>query len=144
MTSRGRPRTPLVLADDQRDQLASISKSISMPHGLVQRARIVLACADGLSNKAVAERVGTTSQTVGKWRRRFIEQGIEGLHDEIRSGRPRIYDDERVAGLIDRALHEKPRDANAGSVRRIAEAEGVSKSTVHRLFTLRGVKPHRS
>ena len=142
--ARGRPCAPLVLADDQHDQLASISKSISMPHGLVQRARIVLACADGLSNKAVAERVRTTSQTVGKWRRRFIEQGIKGLHDEIRSGRPRIYDDERVAGLIDRALQEKPRDANAWSVRRMAEAEGVSKSTVHRLFTLHGIKPHRS
>ena len=140
----GRPRTPLVLADDQRVQLASISKSTSMPHGLVQRARIVLACADGLSNKAVAESVRTTPQTVGKWRRRFIEQGIEGLHDEIRSGRPRIYDDERVAGLINRVLQEKPHDANTWSVRRMAEAEGVSKSTVHRLFTLHGIKPHRS
>ena len=140
----GRPRTPLVLADDQRVQLASISKSTSMPHGLVQRARIVLACADGLSNKAVAERVRTTPQTVGKWRRRFIEQGIEGLHDEIRSGRPRIYDDEPVAGLINRVLQEKPHDANTWSVRRMAEAEGVSKSTVHRLFTLHGIKPHRS
>ena len=140
----GRPRTPLVLADDQRVQLASISKSTSMPHGLVQRARIVLACADGLSNKAVAELVRTTPQTVGKWRRRFIEQGIEGLHDEIRSGRPRIYDDERVAGLINRVLQEKPHDANTWSVRRMAEAEGVSKSTVHRLFTLHGIKPHRS
>lgn len=82
-------------------------------------------------------------QTVGKRRRRFIEQGTEGLHDDIRSGRPRIYD-ERVAGLINRALQEKPRDANAWSVRRMAEAERVSKSTVHRLFTLHGIKQHRS
>ena len=142
--ARGRPLTPLALTDDQRDQLASVTRSTTMPHGLVQRARIVLLCADGLSNKEVAERVGVTQMTVGKWRRRFIERGIEGLHDEFRPGRPRTYDDERVAGLINRALQEKPRNANAWSVRRMAEAEGVSRSTVHRLFTLFGIKPHLS
>ena len=81
--------------------------------------------------------------TVGKWRRRFIEQGVEGLHDEVRPGRPRIYDDNRVARLVNRALREKPCDANAWSVRRMAEAEGVLKSTAHRWFTLYGIKPHR-
>ena len=142
--ARGRPLPPLALADGQREQLASISKSTSMPHGLIQRARIVLASAEGLSNKAVAGRVGVSEAAVGKWRRRFLEGGVEGLHDELRSGRPRTYSDERVAGLINRALREKPRNANAWSVRRMAEAEGVSKSTVQRWFTLFGVKPHQS
>ena len=142
--ARGRPLTPLVLADDQRAQLASLSKSTSMPHGLVQRARIVLACAEGMANTAVAERLGVSEMTVGKWRRRFLEGGVEGLHDELRSGRPRTYSDERVAGLITRALREKPRNANAWSVRRMAEAEGVSKSTVQRWFALFGIKPHQS
>ena len=142
--ARGRPLAPLVLTDDQRDQLTSLSQSTSMPYGLVQRARIVLACADGLSNKAAAELLGVTQTTVGKWRRRFLELGIEGLRDAFRSGRPRSYDDERVAGLINRALREKPRNANAWSVRRMAEAENVSKSTVQRWFSLFGIKPHRS
>lgn len=75
---------------------------------------------------------------------RFIGQGIEGLRDEPRPGRPRTYDDDRVAALVDRALQEKPRNADAWSVRRMAAAEGVSKSTVHRWFTLHGIKPHRS
>ena len=87
--ARGRPPAPLILTDDQRDQLASVTRSTSMPHGLVQRAHIVLLCADGLSNKAVAERAGVAQMTVGKWRRRFIERGIEGLHDEFRPGPPR-------------------------------------------------------
>ena len=69
----------MILADEQRDQLASISKSASMPHGLVQRARIVLACAEGLSNKAVSERVGVTQMTVGKWRCRFIESFLQNF-----------------------------------------------------------------
>ena len=142
--ARGRPLPPLALADGQREQLASISNSTSMPRGLVQRARIVLASAEGLSNKAVAGRVGVSEAAVGKWRRRLLEGGVEGLHDELRSGRPRTYSDERVAGLINRALREKPRNANAWSVRRMAAAEGVSKSTVQRWFTLFGVKPHRS
>ena len=142
--ARGRPLPPLNLADGQREQLASISNSTSMPRGLVQRARIVLASAEGMSNKAAAERVGVSEATVGKWRRRFLEGGVEGLHDELRSGRPRTYGDERVAALINRALREKPRNASAWSVRRMAEAEGVSKSTVQRWFSLFGVKPHRS
>ena len=131
----------MVLTDDQRDQLTSLSQSTLMPYGLVQRARIVLTCADGLSNKAVAERLGVTQMTVGKWRRRLSELGTERLHDELRTGRPRTYDDEWVAKLINRALGEKPRDANAWSVRRMAEADKVSKSTVQRWFSLFGIKP---
>lgn len=142
MPTKGRPLTPLVLDEEQRSQLMALSRSNSMPHGLVQRARIILASADGLSNKAVAERVGLTPNVVGKWRRRFLEAGIAGLHDELRTGRPRSYDDEKVATLINHALQEKPADATHWSVRAMADAQGVSKSTVQRWFALFGVKPH--
>ncbi len=141
---RGRPLPPLVLTDDQRDQLVAVSRSTSMPHGLVQRARMILACAEGLTNTAVAERLDVSLSAVGKWRRRFLDRGVQGLHDELRPGRPRSYGDEKVAGLITRALHNKPDNADAWSVRLMAEAEGVSKSTVQRWFSLFGVKPHRS
>ena len=142
--ARGRPLAPLVLTDDQRDQLTSLSQSTSMPHGLVQRVRIVLACADGLSNKAVAELLGVAQMTVGKWRRRFLELGVEGLHDELRSGRPAQLR-RRAGGQADqpRPAGEAPH-ASAWSVRRMAEAENVSKSTVQRWFSLFGIKPHRS
>ena len=69
---------------------------------------MILASAEGLTNRAVAERVGASPQAVGKWRRRFLERGVQGLHDELRPGRPRSYDDEKVAGVINRALQEKP------------------------------------
>ena len=113
-----------------------------MPHGLVVRARMILACAEGLSNAAVAAKVGASPQAVGKWRRRFLERGVEGLHDELRPGRPRTYDDEKVAAVISRALQERPDEATQWSVRLMSAAEGVSKSTVQRWFSLFGVKPH--
>ena len=107
-----------------------------MPYGLVQRARIVLACAQGLTNSAVAERLDVSASAVGKWRRRFVQRGVQGLHDELRPGRPRTYEDEKVAELINRALQEKPDNASAWSVRLMAQAQGVSKSTVQRWFSL--------
>ena len=139
----GRKIPALQLADDQRVQLESLAKSTSMPHGLVQRAKIVLACAEGVTNATVADQVGVSASTVGKWRRRYLLHGIEGLHDELRSGRPRTYGDEKVAGLINRALQEKPPHGNAWTVRTMAEAEGVSSTTVHRWFKIFGLKPHQ-
>ena len=127
---RGRQLPPLVLADDQREQLLALSQSTSMPYGLVQRARIILTCAEGLTNAAVAQRLDVSPSAVGKWRRRFLDRGIQGLHDELRPGRPRTYDDEKVAELINHALQEKPDNASAWSVRLMAKAQGVSKSTV--------------
>ena len=139
---QGRPLSPLVLDEEQRGQLMALSRSTSMPHGLVQRARLILASAEGLSNQAVAERVGLTPNVVGKWRRRFREAGVTGLHDELRPGRPRTYSDEKVATLINHALQEEPDNATHWSVRSMADAQGVSKSTVQRWFALFGVKPH--
>ena len=133
---RGRPIAPLELSDADLAQLTEISRSRSRPSGLVQRAQIVLACAEGLSNTAVAARLGVRPATVGKWRKRYREAGLEGLHDELRSGRPRTYDDERVATLINDALQVQPPDRTHWSVRSMAAHGGVSKSTVQRWFTL--------
>ena len=95
---RGRQLPPVVLTDDQREQMTALSQSTSMPYALVQRARIVLACAQGLTNCAVAQRLAVSPSAVGKWRRRFVERGVQGLHDELRPGRPRTYEDDKVAG----------------------------------------------
>lgn len=140
---RGRPAAPLALDSNEKDQLLSIARSRSLPHGIVQRARIVLACAEGEPHIAIANRLGVSNMTVGKWRRRYREQGLEGLHDELRSGRPRTHEDERVAEVIDTALRSPPPNATHWSVRAMAEHTGVSKSTVQRWFELFGVQPHR-
>ena len=141
--SRGRPTTPIRLDCQGRDQLRSIARCRWQPHGMVQRARIVLACAEGESHVAIASRLGISKMTVGKWRRRYLEQGIEGLQEEERPGRPRTHDDERVAEVINTALHSKPPHRTHWSVRAMAEHTGISKSTVHRWFKMFGVQPHR-
>ncbi|WP_010121084.1 IS630 family transposase, partial [Burkholderia oklahomensis] len=104
----GRPKAELVLSEDERSQLMSIARSRSISAALVTRARIVLAAADGEPNSAIAQRLQLTRATVGKWRLRFLEQRINGLYDEVRPGKPRTIDDERLAQLIHKTLHTKP------------------------------------
>ena len=139
---RGSKLASLTLTDEQQNQLQGIAQSATRPYALVVRARIILASAEGLTNVAVAKRVGVTPHTVGKWRRRFRAAGIEGLHDELRPGRPRTYDDDKVAAVISRALQEKPDAATHWSTRTLGRAEGIAKSTVQRWLALFGVKPH--
>ncbi len=140
---RGRPVAPIVLNDNEKLQLLSLANSRALPYGLVRRAQIILACADGEANSSIAKRLKLTNYTVGKWRRRYRELGIEGLHEELRAGRPRSLEDERVAEVINKALNSRPPAHTHWSVRSMAEHTGVSKSTVQRWFTLFGVQPHR-
>jgi putative transposase len=140
----GRPKAELVLSAAEEKQLTSIARSRSIAAALSQRARIVLACAGGDSNSAVAQRFQVTNATVGKWRARFVKHGIEGLYDELRPGRPRAIEDERVAGLIRKTLNQEPKDGSTHwSVRRAAIETGLSKASVHRYFQLFVQQPHR-
>jgi len=108
----GRPMPPLVLSEDDVQQSQALANSRSLPYSIVQRAQIVLACGAGETNTAIAKRMGMTGMTVGNWRKRYLEQGLEGLHDELRPGRPRTYEDEDVADVINRALQTKPTDGS--------------------------------
>lgn len=142
--ARGRPLQSLVLSDDVRTQLESFERSRSLPAGLVRRAEIVLLCAQGLDNGTVAEMAGTSRQTVGKWRERFRKQGLMGLYDEPRSGRPRSIEEERIMELLQRTLHTAPPDEqDRWSVRTAAAESDLSKSTVQRIWSAFGVQPHR-
>jgi len=79
----GRPKAALVLTPEQREQLESLASSRSLPAGLVMRARIILLSASGKTNLQIARQMGLTNATVGKWRQRFLEQDVSGLHDEM-------------------------------------------------------------
>jgi putative transposase len=123
----GRPVPPLVLSEDEVQQLQPLASSRSLPHSIVQRAQIVLACGAGETNTAIAKRMGLTGMTVGKWRKRYRELGLEGLHDELRPGRPRTYEDDKVAAVINRALQTRPPDGSTHwSARTLAAARKVS------------------
>jgi len=140
----GRPKADLVLSDEEQAQLQSIARSRSLPAALVRRADMVLACAAGATNSAVARRFGTTNATVGKWRQRFVARRIEGLHDELRPGKPRSIDDERIAALLNMTLHARPKDgATHWSVRGLAAEIGIGKTSVHRFLQAFGLQPHR-
>jgi putative transposase len=140
----GRPKPVLALTQDEQTQLRSLAASRTLPHGLVARARLVLWSAEGQNNSQIARRLHWTKATVGKWRQRFVEHRLAGLYDELRPGRPRSIDDERIAALLKRTLSRKPAAATQWSVRQAAQASGISKSTVHRLFQTFGLQPHRS
>jgi putative transposase len=134
---------PVVLTDEQKEQLESFAASRSLPHAQVERAKIVLKAAQGMKNIHIAEQLSTTRETVGKWRKRFVEQGIEGLYDELRPGRPRSIKDERLATLIRKTLKTKPEDGTHWSCRTMAKQVGISKSTVQRVWNTFGLQPHR-
>ena len=139
----GRPKQPLKLLTEDRIHLKAIANSRSMPHALVVRAQIVLMAADGMSNTAIAEKLSISKPVVGLWRRRYLTQGLQGLHDEMRPGRPRSISDEKVAMLVWKTLHTKPSDGTHWSVRSMAQQSHISRAMVNRIWHAFGLQPHR-
>ncbi len=140
----GRPLPALELTAEERQHLVGFATSRSMAHALVARARLVLWASEGLANRDISSRLDWSQATVGKWRKRFIEHRMAGLYDELRPGRPRSVSDEQVAVLLRRTLKQKPPAGTHWTVRSAAEANGLTKSSVHRVFQLFALQPHRS
>ena len=141
---RGRPLKQITLTPDVKRQLESMVRSRSLPQGLARRSRIVLMAAEGMSNTDIAQRLALSRPTVGLWRKRFLEQGLMGLYDELRPGAPRSISDERVAELIHTTLKSKPHDGSTHwTCRSVSEETKLSKSTVQRVWKAFGLQPHR-
>ena len=141
--ARGRA-VAIVLSDEERGELARRVRRRKSSHGAARRARIVLLAAEGLSNTAIAEKLGVSRLTVGTWRRRFSERRLEGLDDEPRPGAPRKIGDDKIAEVVTRTLETVPEDATHWSRRSMARASGLSATTVHRIWGAFGLQPHRS
>jgi transposase len=144
MTGRGRPRVELVLSDDERVMLERWSRRAKSSQALASRCRIVLACAEGLSNVEVAERLSVNRMTVGKWRSRFLADRLEGLLDEDRPGRPPSITLDQVEDVVVTTLEQIPRNATHWSRTSMAARSGLSKSTIGRIWRDFGLKPHRA
>ena len=142
MVRRGRPTEDLVLSDEERQTLVRWARRPTSAQALALRCRIVLECAEGGANVEVADRLGVTRATVGKWRRRFVERRLDGLHDEPRPGVARSVSDEDVERVVVKTLEETPKDATHWSIRSMAAATGMSRSTVNRIWQAFGLKPH--
>lgn len=139
----GRPKAPITLSKAEHEQLKAIANSRSLPHALVNRVRIVLMAAEGIPNDTIAERIGLSRQMVCKWRRRYVQQGLSGLHDELRPGRPRSISDEKVAALVRKTLETKPQGGTHWTIRSVAKETRISRPTVHRIWQAFGLQPHR-
>ena len=139
----GRPIKALEVSDEDRAELRSWLRRRRIPAAAQTRARIVLLSTEGLSGREVGRRAGVTAQTVGKWRSRFERDGIPGLSDAPRSGRPRTISDEKVAEVIDRTLRAKPAKATHWSTTLMAEETDLNAMAVSRIWRAFGLKPHR-
>lgn len=137
-------RAEVVLNDEEREVLERWARRPTSAQALALRCRIVLAAADGERSIDIAERLGCTRSTVGRWRGRFAERGLDGLHDEPRPGKPRQITDEDIERVIVKTLEEQPRDATHWSTRQMAAATGMSQSAISRIWRAFGLKPHRT
>ncbi len=140
----GRPVAALVLSAEEKAYLERQVRRHRVARSLSERCRIILRCADGLTSKAVGVELGVHEHTVGKWRRRFLKNRIDGLFDEARPGRPRSIDDDQVAAVIEHTLATTPHDATHWSIRSMAKQTGLSHTTIRRIWTAFGLQPHRS
>src|SRR6266481_375156 len=142
---RGRPKKHrLIVSPAQRVELERIARQSRSSRSAAFRARIVLACAKGASNAAVAANLHTTGFTVGLWRNRFIAEGVAGLGDEPRPGAPREIGDEKVEQVVRLTLEKTPKGATHWSSRMLAARTGLSQSTISRIWRAFGLKPHRT
>jgi transposase len=144
MARTGRPKADLVLTDDEREQLVRWARRRKSSQALVLRSRIVLECAAGDANTVVAERLGVSRPTVGKWRSRFLEHRLDGLVDDPRPGRPATVTAEQVEDVVVATLESTPENATHWSRAKMAERTGLSKSTIGRVWKTFGLKPHRT
>ena len=131
------------LTDEQRSELQRFASRPKTSQALARRCRIILACADGVSATEVAAKEGLSRQTVGKWKKRFITNGVDGLLDEPRPGAPRKLTDEDVEKVITKTLESTPVDATHWSTRSMAKVTGMSQSAISRIWRAFGLKPHR-
>lgn len=134
---------PLMLTDDERRTLEQWARRPKTAQRLAMRSRIVLSCAEGLTNRAVATRLPVSANSVCKWRERFRVRRLEGLTDEPRPGAPRKATDEVVVDLITRTLEGPPPHATQWTTRGMAEIAGLSKATISRIWRTFGLQSHR-
>ena len=140
----GRPLIALSITGDDHAQLQSWCKRPKTAQALAMRSRVVLLAAEGKSNTQIASQLRVTLQTVGKWRQRYLEQGLDGLVDEPRPGTSRKLSDADVERVLARTLESQPEAATHWSTRDMAKVCGLSQSSISRIWRAFSLAPHRS
>jgi len=134
----------LPMTEEQRGIVDAWARAKKTPQRVALRSRICLLAADGISHNAIAKRLNTSRPTVILWVKRFIEQGPNGISEDAPHGTStRCLDAEKVKAIVEATLHTKPKDATQWSTRTMAKAQGVSQSTILRIWDAHGLQPHR-
>lgn len=141
---QGRPKPVTTLTGEQREQLEQWARRRKTAQALARRASIVLLSVEGMNDVQIAQRLNTTRETVGRWRRRFLSHGIDGLLDEPRPGAPRKISDKDVERVITLTLESKPKGATHWSTRSMARQCGMTQTAVSRIWRAFALQPHRS
>ncbi|WP_320068841.1 IS630 family transposase [Micromonospora sp. RTGN7] len=139
---KGRPRAELALSEGERAQLVRGARAAHSTQAYALRCRIVLACADGITNGEVAARFGVSLPTVGKWRSRFLARRMPGLADEPRAGRPATIRQDQVEQLVAATFDSPPERTKRWSRASMATHSGLSASTVGRIWRRFDLRPH--
>jgi transposase len=140
----GRPLIPLSVSAEDQAQLLAWSKRPKTAQALAMRSRVVLLAADGMSNTAIATQLSVTLQTVGKWRQRYLDMGLDGLVDEPRPGTSHKLSDQDVERVLALTMESTPADATRWSTRSMAKRAGLSRASIHRIWQAFSLAPHRS
>src|SRR5262245_9239173 len=140
----GRPIPPLSLSCEEGETWQNWARRPTSAQALAQRARVVLACAEGKTNTTVAREMSLTKPTVGKWRSRFLQLRLDGLLDEPRPGAPRKISDADVERVLTLTLEKRPPDATHWATRAMAQRSGLSQSAVSRIWRAFALQPHRA
>jgi transposase len=139
----GRPKKPAEISEEDRNKLRIIALRPKSAQAMALRARIVLSCAQGMSNAEVARKLHVTPPTVGKWRERFRLWGLDGLLDEPRVGAPRKITDQQVEAVVTKTLESMPANSTHWSTRLMAAKTGLSQTAIVRIWRAFGLQPHR-
>jgi transposase len=143
MARTGRPPAEVILTAQERAQLERWSRRAKSSQALALRCKIVLGCADGMSNKDIAVELRVHPTTVTKWRTRFIAHRLDGLIDEDRPGRPPSIGLDQIEDVVVATLEQTPVNATHWSRASMAQRSGLSRSTIGRIWRDFGLKPHR-
>jgi transposase len=143
MGRAGRPTVAIELSDEERDTLRRWARRHKSSQALALRSRIVLACAEGQTNTAIAADLACNKVTVAKWRHRFAADRLEGLGDAPRPGAARRIGDDVVEAIVVETLETAPKDATHWSTRGLAAKHGISRQTVSEIWRAFGLKPWR-
>ena len=140
----GRPKHPVTIVAPDREKLELLARRPKTAQRVAIRSKIVLRAGEGLSNREIADQLGITGSTVGKWRERYRLKGLEGLSDEPRPGAPRSITDADVEAAVTKSLESLPQAATQWSTRSLADKVGLSQSAVVRIWHSFGLQPHRT